>query len=44
MPAIRAAVRAAFTAVTVIVAAGAGPIAAQAYPGPGLVTQPKGMS
>jgi hypothetical protein len=37
MPAIRA-------AVTVIVAAGAGPIAAQAGPGLGLVTKPKGKS
>jgi hypothetical protein len=44
MPAIRVAVRAAFAAVTVIVAAGAGPFAAQAGPGPGLVMQPKGMS
>jgi hypothetical protein len=44
MPAIRVGVRAALAAVTVIVAAGAGPIAAQADPGPGLVKQPKGMS
>jgi hypothetical protein len=44
MPAIRAAVRAVLAAVTVIVAAGAGPIAVQAEPGLGLFTKPKGMS
>jgi hypothetical protein len=44
MPAVRAAVRPARAAATVIVAAGAGPFAAQADPGQGLITQPKGTS